>query len=84
MVQRSLQATEPTLPVRIVAGRLAVSESLVYELCKRGVIRHSRHGLPGKRGTIRISEDALAEYLALAVREGVAPLPLRHINLRPS
>lgn len=71
------------LTVREVAVRLGLSQSLVYELCKAGVIRCTRHGRPGKRGCVRIAEDALAEYLAGC--ESAAPQqelpPLKHIRL---
>jgi excisionase family DNA binding protein len=64
------------------ARKIGISLSLTYELCRLGVIRHSRHGRPGKRGCIRISEDAIAEYLRAAERVAV-PLdagPLRHLR----
>jgi excisionase family DNA binding protein len=66
------------------AGRLGVSQSLVYALCSAGVIAHSRHGRPGKRGCIRIDEAALEEYLRNCRAELRPPgtLPqLRHISL---
>ncbi len=50
--------------VRETAARLGISPSLVYALCQAGVIRHSRHGRPGKRGTIRIPQEAIEEYIA--------------------
>jgi excisionase family DNA binding protein len=56
--------------------RIGISSSLVYELCRLGMIRHSRHGRPGKRGTIRISEDAVTNYLAACEREpALIPAP---------
>jgi excisionase family DNA binding protein len=72
--------------VKQAAQRIGISASLVYELCNLGVIRHGRHGRPGKRGTIRIEDEAVAEYMKMCQREGSrpAPLPLRHITLRPS
>ena len=70
------------LDVKQVAAELGVSPSLVYGLCAAGRIRHERHGL--KRGTIRISADALDEY-----RKGCGASPgvdahagLRHITPR--
>ena len=71
------------MTVREFARSIGISESLTYELCRLGVLRHSRHGRPGKRGTIRIDEDAAAEYRALCQRQGTpAPPPaLRHIRL---
>lgn len=58
------------LTVKQAAKMIGISPSLVYELCRLGLLRHSRHGRPGKRGTIRISETALAEYSLLSEREG--------------
>ncbi len=68
------------LTVKQVAERLGVSASLVYELCARGRIRHSRIGFG--RGTIRITEEALAEFLKGAEAEtAVSALPpLRHLT----
>lgn len=70
------------LTVKQAAKRAGISASLVYELCALGLIRHSRHGRPGRRGTIRISEEAIAEYVASCERE--QPLldegPLKHIR----
>ena len=71
------------MTVRQVAEKIGISPSLVYALVQAGIIRHSRHGRPGKRGCIRISEDALAEYLERCERsdtvaEGDAPL--RHLR----
>ena len=47
--------------VREVAKRLDVSKNLVYLLLKYGRIKGDRHGM--KRGTWRVSEEQLAEYL---------------------
>ncbi len=44
-----------------VARRLSVSRSLVYELVVKGKLPHHRVGVG--RGTIRISEDDVAEFL---------------------
>ena len=62
--------------------RIGISPSLVYELCRLNLLRHSRHGRPGKRGTIRISEEAVAEYLAACERKQAVPDdgPLRHLR----
>lgn len=57
-----------THDVKSTAARLGVSRSLVYELCRLGVMRHTRHGRPGRRGAIRITEEAVAEYLAACER----------------
>jgi excisionase family DNA binding protein len=59
-----------SLTVKQAAARIGVSQSLVYELCQDGIIKHTRHGRPGRRGTIRISDEAVAEYMAACEREG--------------
>src|SRR5687767_10788047 len=67
-----------------VAELLGVSRSLVYTLCAAGLIRHSRHGRPGRRGCIRIDEAALEEYRQSCKGEGrhpAAPPDLQHIRL---
>jgi excisionase family DNA binding protein len=58
--------------VREAATKIGVSASLVYELCRQGVLRHTRHGRPGKRGTIRISEEAVTEYIVACERQQTA------------
>lgn len=72
------------LTVKQAADRMGISPSLVYALCRDGVIRCTRHGRPGKRGTIRISDEALAAYVADCMREGepvlAGSLPLKHIS----
>ena len=47
--------------VREAAARLEMSQSLVYGLLIAGRLKGSRHGLG--RGTWRISEEQLQEYL---------------------
>lgn len=59
---RKARSVMKSLTVKQVADRLGISPSLVYSLCATSQIRHVRHGRPGSRGTIRISEEALAEY----------------------
>ena len=49
------------LKVRQVAERLAISESIVYDLVGGRKIRHCRVG--NGRGCIRIPADAIGEYL---------------------
>ncbi len=71
------------MTVAEAAKRLGISVSLTYELCRLGIIRHSRHGRPGRRGTIRISDDAVADYSRSAERR--APIadnsaPLKHLR----
>ena len=59
----------PLITVKEAARRLSLSRGLVYALVRAGQIRHERHGL--RRGTIRIPEDAIADYRAIVtVRAG--------------
>jgi excisionase family DNA binding protein len=74
------------LSVKQAAGRLGVSPSLVYWLVSARKLRHSRIG--SGRGRIRISEDAIGEYLARCtfdVKEEptppVRPPKLKHLRL---
>ena len=48
---------------------------LVYSLCHAGIIRHTRVGMPGERGAIRITEEAIAEYLRAREVGPAAPRP---------
>jgi excisionase family DNA binding protein len=50
--------------VRDAARRLEVSPSTIYGMLMAGKLRGTRHGL--KRGTWRISEEQLREYLRQA------------------
>ena len=50
------------MTVREAANRLEVSVSMVYALCGRGRLAHTRIGIG--RGTIRICEDDLKAFLA--------------------
>jgi excisionase family DNA binding protein len=50
--------------VREAARRLEISVSLVYRLIESGKLRCTRHGLG--RGVIRVSDNQLADYLAIA------------------
>src|SRR5262249_39473356 len=52
------------------AARAAVSLSLIYAWCRTGVLKHSRFGLPGKRGCVRIAESDLLAFLAECGRTG--------------
>ena len=61
------------LTVKYAAEILNVSPGLVYALCAQGKIEHERYGLG--RGTIRIREDALAHYQALAKCAPALPRP---------
>jgi excisionase family DNA binding protein len=67
--------------VKDTAARIGVSEQLVYALCAGRRLRHVRVGLG--RGTIRIPEDAVDEYLrgrTVAVGEAPTAEVLRHIS----
>ena len=50
------------LTVAVVAERLSVSPSLVYQMIESGKLAHHRIGTG--RGTIRVSESDLESYLA--------------------
>jgi excisionase family DNA binding protein len=72
--------------VKEAADRLKCSPGTVYLLCASKQIRHARIG--AGRGSIRIPEEAIAEYLE---RQTVAvsppspaperPRPLKYLNL---
>jgi excisionase family DNA binding protein len=71
------------MTVKQAAQRIGISTSLLYDLCALGIIKNTRHGRPGKRGTIRISEEAIAEYQA-SCRVEQRPFPsmeLKHLRL---
>jgi excisionase family DNA binding protein len=59
------------LTVKRAAEILNVSQGLVYALCAEGKLEHERYGLG--RGTIRIREDALAQYQTKAKRNPSLP-----------
>ena len=65
-----------------VAARVGVSDSLVYEWCAHGLLKHYRFGSKGRRGCIRIEEVDLDAFLAARVHK-VRPQmpPLKHISL---
>jgi excisionase family DNA binding protein len=60
--QRERRAAAMT--VREVANRLEISLSLAYLLISEGKLRATRHGIG--RGTLRVSEAQLEEYLHAA------------------
>jgi len=68
------------MTVKQAADRIGISPSLIYALCHEGILRHTRHGRPGRRGTIRISEDAVREYLAACEHD--APLEQEETSLK--
>jgi excisionase family DNA binding protein len=51
------------MTVKQAAERMAISESLVYELCACGTLPHVRIGKPGSRGCIRLTEADIQEFL---------------------
>jgi excisionase family DNA binding protein len=65
-----------------VAARVGVSDSLVYEWCAQGLLKHYRFGVKGRRGCIRIEEADLDAFLAACLHE-IRPQvpPLKHIKL---
>jgi excisionase family DNA binding protein len=77
-LERRHPTVTPTMnTIKQAAEKLNVSPSLVYALCKGGRIRHERCGL--KRGTIRISDEALEEYRR-AAQVTVKPDGFAHIT----
>ena len=66
-----------------VAERVGVSDSLVYEWCSQGLLRHFRFGGKGRRGCIRIEQPDLEEFMARCLhteRQDAIP-PLKHIKI---
>ena len=60
------------MTVKQAAEQLEISASLVYLLIAEGKLRATRHGIG--RGTIRISEEQLAEYKGRAEETDRQPL----------
>ena len=60
------------MTVKQAAEQLEISASLVYLLISEGKLRATRHGIG--RGTIRISEEQLAEYLGRSEETDRQPL----------
>ena len=87
-----MRREKPNLPklltIEEVATHLSVSRSLVYELVVKGKLPHHRVGVG--RGTIRISEDDVAEFLRCCRTETreepdkkrmkPSPVKLRHLR----
>lgn len=80
------------MTVKKVAERAGVSPALVYAWVQDGILPHLRLGKKGSRGTIRIQEVDLAEFLA-SKKRGDGPqeaIPearrrrviLKHLKLR--
>jgi excisionase family DNA binding protein len=57
------------LTVKAAAERAGVSVSLIYSLCAEGRLPHVRLGREGRRGTIRIRESDLSEFLEASVSQ---------------
>ena len=73
------------LNVQEIAEQLGVAPGTIYELCQKKMIPHVRVGTG--RGTIRISDEGLANYLAGAAvqPEGLIeppppPVKLKHLK----
>lgn len=66
------------MTVRQASERLEISQSLVYGLLMTGKLRGSRHGLG--RGTWRISEEQLLDYLKVSEVEKPRPAGLKWIK----
>ncbi len=67
------------MKVREAADRLELSPATVYSLVASGKLRHFRVGLG--RGSIRIAEEHLAEYLQAAETVPIQP-PARRVRLK--
>src|SRR6185312_11812435 len=83
------QAIFTSLLAGLDSQRLRTSVALVYQLCARGQIEHERYGL-GRRGVIRIREEALKDFqlratARAAVPTGASATPrFKHITLLPA
>ncbi len=70
------------LTVKQVAERIGVSDSLIYEWCSAGLLRHYRFGGKGRRGKLLIEENDLEAFLAACRHEAQREAPLlQHIRL---
>jgi len=68
------------MKVKDVAERLEVGVSTVYQLIAEGRLDCDRHGVG--RGTIRVSEEQLAEYRAAGRPEKATARPRKWITVR--
>ena len=66
------------MTVKQAAARLEISPSLVYGLLMAGKLHASRHGLG--RGTWRISEEQLQDYLKESEPKLPQPVGLKWIR----
>lgn len=79
--EQELRCIMPLLTVAEVAERLRISPSLVYEMVQGGKLPHIRFGKPGRRGTIRVAEEDVAEMIASCKSYGAEPEPpLNHLR----
>ncbi len=70
------------ITVKLVAEQLCVSESLVYEWCAQGLLKHYRFGGKRKRGCIRIESVDLDAFLSACLQEVRPQVPaLTHISM---
>ena len=63
--------TEKLMKIPVVAWRLSVSESFVYQIIGDGRLKH--HRLGKGQGGLRVSEEQLQEYLLATEKGGVLP-----------
>jgi excisionase family DNA binding protein len=68
------------LTVREAAAKARISQSLLYDLCAKGLLPHIRIGRPGKRGCVRIDSVELEAFLQGCRVEGPPDGPLTHIR----
>jgi len=61
------------MTVKAATERMGISDSLVYELCACGSLRHVRIGRPGSRGCIRITDADIDAFLASQKVGGESP-----------
>jgi excisionase family DNA binding protein len=82
LLERAVTSGEGMLlTVKQVSERLNCSKALVYALCGQGLIKHIRFGLG--RGTIRIEENDLLDFIELSKTASSTPpdtVPLSKIN----
>jgi excisionase family DNA binding protein len=70
------------LTVAEAAGRIGVSESLVYQWINERLLPHYRFGGKGKRGKVMIEEADLSAFLANCRQDAKPEVPpLKHIRI---
>jgi excisionase family DNA binding protein len=70
------------LTVKQVADRASVSSALVYNWIASGRLAHFRFGKQGSRGSIRVDESDLSEFL-LTLRHQAVPHRNPPLSNRP-